>query len=128
MSFGFASVGHAFATVFADAVKGAKAVASALDKASAAESVIEGISAVVYPPAVIIERAAFATLGKVAAAAHDFNPSNATQLLSVQFDAQELADIKAIVASVKDDLTQLGVLTASSNGAPVKAVLLAPAK
>lgn len=109
MSFGFASIAHAFATAFSDTVKGARAVGAALGKASAVESVVEGVSAIVYPPAVAIERAAFATLGKVAAAANDFNPTNASQLLNVQFDAQEIADIKALIASVKDDLTALGV-------------------
>jgi hypothetical protein len=109
--FGFSSIGHAFATVFHDISKGAKAVESALVKVAANEAVIEGITSVVYPPAVLIERAAFATLGKVAAAVHDAGPMADANGLNIQLDAALVADIRDLIATVKGNLAAVGVMS-----------------
>lgn len=98
MSFGFASIGHFFASAFHDIVNGAKAVAIASNKAAGAETTIEGITALFSPEAATVERAAFYLLGKVAEAAVDLeNPT-----LTVTFVETEVADIKAVLAAFPD--------------------------
>lgn len=109
MSFGFSSLGHVFATVFHDISKGAKAVGNVLAKVEAAEPVIESLTSVVYPPAVLIERAAFSILGRAAAVVHDAGPAADASGLNVQLDAQTVADLKDLIATVKGDLAALGV-------------------
>jgi hypothetical protein len=63
MSFGFKNIGHVFATVAGDIVKGARAVASVMLKAQKAEPEIEALSSLIFPQAVELERGAFALLG-----------------------------------------------------------------
>lgn len=108
MSFGFKSIGHFFAVVFSDVAKGAKAVEKAVVKVAPSEATVEALTALVYPPAVLIERAAYSILGKVAGAAHDAGTAADAQGLNVVFDAQEIADIREIIALVKADITHLG--------------------
>ena len=62
MSFGFKNIGHFFATVAGDIVKGARAVASVMLKAQKAEPEIEALSSLIFPQAVELERGAFALL------------------------------------------------------------------
>lgn len=66
MSFGFRNIGHFFAMVAGDIVKGARAVAGVMRKAQKAEPEIEAISALLFPQAVALERGAFALLGMAA--------------------------------------------------------------
>jgi len=120
MGFGFSSLGHVFATIFSDISKGAKAVGNALAKVEAAEPVIEGISAVVYPPAVLIERAAFSILGKAAAAVHDAGAVADGSGMNITIDAQTVADLKDLIATVRGDLAALGVAKpVAMGGGPV---------
>jgi hypothetical protein len=63
MSFGFKNIGHFFATVAGDIVKGARAVTGVMLKAQKAEAEIEAISSLFFPQAVELERGAFALLG-----------------------------------------------------------------
>lgn len=131
MSFGFSSLGHVFASVFSDISKGAKAVESALTKVDAEEQTVEALTSLVYPPAVLAERAVFSIAGKVLATAHDLQPAAAANGMSVPFDAQEVADILALVATVKPQLAALGVTKPalpSATGALQGVVVSAPAK
>lgn len=125
MSFGFSSLGHVFATVFHDISKGAKAVGTALAKAQTEEAIVEDLTSIVYPPAVLAERAAFAILGKAAAVVHDAGPAADASGLNVQLDAQTVADLKDLIATVKGDLAALGVT--APKAAPA-ATAPAPAK
>jgi hypothetical protein len=61
--FSFKNVGHFFATVAGDIVKGARAVASVMLKAEKVEPEIEALSGIFFPQAVELERGAFALLG-----------------------------------------------------------------
>ncbi len=56
MSFGFKNVGHFFATVAGDIVKGARAVANVMVKVGKAETEVEAISSLFFPQAVALER------------------------------------------------------------------------
>jgi hypothetical protein len=66
MSFGFKNIGHFFATVAGDIVKGARAVTSVMLKAQKVEPEIEAISSLFFPQALELERGAFALLGMAA--------------------------------------------------------------
>lgn len=120
MSFGFSSLGHVFASIFSDISKGAKAVGNVLTKVEAAEPVIESLTSIVYPPAVLIERAAFSVLGTVAATVHDAGTAADAGGLNVTLDAATVADIKALIATVKGDLAALGVTAPKATGQTVQ--------
>jgi hypothetical protein len=49
MSFGFKNIGHFFATVPGDIVKGARAVASVMVKVGKAEPEVEAMSSLFFP-------------------------------------------------------------------------------
>jgi hypothetical protein len=66
--FSFKNVGHFFATVAGDIVKGAKAVATVMLQAQKAEPEIEALTGLFFPQAVELERGAFALLGMAAQA------------------------------------------------------------
>ena len=51
MSFGFKNIGHFFATVAGDIVKGARAVANVMVKVGKAEPEVEAISSLFFPQA-----------------------------------------------------------------------------
>jgi hypothetical protein len=56
--FGFKNVGHLFATVAGDIVKGAKAVAHVMLQAQKAEPEVEAITSLIFPQAVELDRGA----------------------------------------------------------------------
>lgn len=66
--FGFKNVGHFFATVAGDIVKGAKAVAHVMLQAQKAEPEVEALTSLVFLQAVELERGAFVLLGMAAQA------------------------------------------------------------
>jgi hypothetical protein len=96
---------HVFAKAAQDVVSAAKFVTTSvlpiLKKASADESTVEAISALVDPQAVNIERAAFAVLGTVIKVIEDAGAAGTAGGLSVSLDAALVADIKAILPAVK---------------------------
>lgn len=62
--FGFKNVGHFFATVAGDIVKGARAVGDVLRKVQKAEPEIELLSGLIFPQAVELERGRFRFAGQ----------------------------------------------------------------
>jgi hypothetical protein len=120
MKFGFDSVGHMFATFFHDIHTGAQAVEKFLaTKVIPLESEVEAVTSVIFPPAVMIERAAFGLLGLAAAAAHDAQPAADANGLNITLDAQMVADIRALLAASKDELVALGLYKVTPPPAPV---------
>jgi hypothetical protein len=99
--FSFKNVGHFFATMAGDIVKGARAVASVMIKAQKAEPEIEAISALFFPGAVELERGAFALLGMAAQAVSEAGDVASEKGLNIALDAQLVADIKALIASIE---------------------------
>ena len=99
------SVEHALAVAAQDVVKTAKFVETSvlpvLKEAQANQSTIESITALVSPSAANIERAGFAMLGVVINALDAAGTAAGANGLNVTFDAQLVADIKAIAAAVK---------------------------
>ena len=112
------SVEHALAVAAQDVVNTAKCVGTSvlplLKQAQANQGTIESITALVDPNAANIERAGFAVLGVVINALEAAGTAGGANGLNVTFDAQLVADIKAIAAAVK--------------GAMSPAVAAAPAK
>jgi len=117
MSFGFKSVEHALSTVARDVAKGFAVV---VKEAPVVEPVVEGVTAVLDPPALSVERAAFATLGTVLAELQktgtDASGAVAAKGLSVSFDTATVTDLKGVLATCEGVLQKLGVLPAAKSG------------
>lgn len=113
MSFSFQSLGHFFAYAAQEIVRGAKAIESVLVRIQAHEQVIEQITGLINPQAVLIERAAFAMLGKVMHAVHDAGEAAMADGLNIVLDAQTIADVRALIPAVK---SQLGTLPTPTGG------------
>ena len=95
----------ALAVAASDTVKVAKFVETSvlpvLNTAQANESTIESVTALVRPQAANIERAGVAVLGVFINALDAAGAAAGANGLNVSFDAQLVADIKAIAAAVK---------------------------
>lgn len=117
MSFGFTSLAHAFASIGHDIVTGAKKAESIVAKlgtdAQAAAPVIEAVTSTIDPQAVVIERAAFATLGTVLQEVDKLSGDALNQVgthgLNIPLDQQTVADLKALATTMKAKLTALGI-------------------
>jgi hypothetical protein len=105
--FGFNTIEHALASVAHDTVVGARAVASASAKVTKAEPTIEDITALIDPPAAVIERAAFAALGSLAKAANDTATAATDKGLNVPLDAQTIQEYRQLFKTL---VTQLEAL------------------
>ena len=99
--FSFKNIGHFFATVAGDVVKGARAVAGAMAKAQKAEPEIEALTALFFPQAVELERGAFALLGMAAQAVTEAGDSAEANGLNIALDKQLVADIKALIGAIE---------------------------
>ena len=103
------SVEHDLAVAAQDVVKTAKFVETSvlpvLKSAQANQSTIESITSLVSPQAANIERAGFAVLGVVINALDAAGTAAGANGLNVTFDAQLVADIKAIAAAVKSAMS-----------------------
>ncbi len=101
MSFGFRNIGHFFATVAGDIVKGARVVAGVMQKAQKAEPEIEAISSLFFPQAVELERGAFALLGMAAQAVKETGDAAAANGINIVLDQQLIADIKLLIEAIE---------------------------
>jgi len=108
MSFNFKSLGHFFASVFHDIHVAATAINTKILPVIEKEApVIEGVTGLipgVGTAAQIIERAAFASLGQVAAAVHGADAAALANGVNVQLDAEFVADIQALIKTYAADL------------------------
>ncbi len=101
MSFGFKNIGHFFATVAGDIVKGARAVASVMLRAQKAEPEIEAISSLFFPQALELERGAFALLGMAAQAVQEAGSAAEANGINIVLDRQLIADVKALIEAIE---------------------------
>jgi len=101
MSFGFRNIGHFFATVAGDIVKGARVVAGVMLKAQKAEPEIEAISSLFFPQAVELERGAFALLGMAAQAVKEAGAAAEANGINLVLDQQLIADIKLLIEAIE---------------------------
>jgi len=107
--FSFKSIGHFFAAMANDIVKGARAVGNAMAKASAAEPEIEAITGLLFPQAVELERGAFSLLGLAAHAVSATGAAAGANGLNITLDAQLVADIKALIPAIEQYAKSAGV-------------------
>lgn len=101
MSFGFKNIGHFFATVAGDIVKGARVVGSVMQQAQKAEPEIEAISSLFFPQAVELERGAFALLGIAAQAVKETGDAAAANGINIVLDQQLISDIKLLIGAIE---------------------------
>jgi hypothetical protein len=101
MSFGFKNIGHFFATVAGDIVKGARVVGSVMQQAQKAEPEIEAISSLFFPQAVELERGAFALLGIAAQAVKETGDAAAANGINIVLDQQLITDIKLLIGAIE---------------------------
>jgi hypothetical protein len=113
-AFSIKNLGHYVAVVAHDIVKfGAFAKAE--------EPLVEGVTAMIAPDAVALERAGNAALGYLVDAADKLVPvADGTQTLTLQVAASEVADFKALAAYFKSHAAANGV-TLPASGAPAQA-------
>jgi hypothetical protein len=102
MSFGFKNIGHFFATVAGDIVKGARVVASVMGKVGKAETEVEAISSLFFPQAVALERGAFALLGLAAQAVKEAGDAAEAKGVNLVLDQQLIVDIKALIVAIEE--------------------------
>jgi hypothetical protein len=108
MSFGFKNIGHFFATVAGDIVKGARAVGSVMVRVGKAEPEVEAITSLFFPQAVALERGAFALLGMAAHVVSEAGDAAAANGLNITLDAQLVADIKALIPAIEQYAKSVG--------------------
>lgn len=116
MSFGFKNIGHFFATVAGDIVKGARAVGSVMVKVGKAEPEVEAITSLFFPQAVALERGAFALLGMAAHVVSETGDAAAANGLNITLDAQLVADIKALIQRLSSTRSRWGRRSRQSRG------------
>jgi hypothetical protein len=107
--FSFKNIGHFFATVAADIVKGARAVARVMSRAQKIEPEVEALTGVLFPQAVDLERAAFVLLGMAAQAVSEIGDAVAANGLNITLDQQLVADIKALIPAIEQYAKMVGV-------------------
>lgn len=119
--FGFASIGHFFASAFHDIHVGALKVEQVAPQIAAVGGAlapeVEALSGLlpgqVGTKSQLIERAAFQALGDVAAAvskaAAATDAAGGASGLSVSLDADAVASYKSLFATFKDDLAAAGI-------------------
>jgi hypothetical protein len=107
--FSFKNIGHFFATVAGDIVKGARVVANVMQKAQKADPEIEALSSLFFPQAVELERGAFALLGLAAQAVNDAGSAAGANGINTTLDQQLIADIKALMDAIEQYAKSAGV-------------------
>ena len=89
----FKSVGHFFAKVFRDVVVGLHVV-------EGTASVVEGVTAAVFPQAVPVEKAAYAVLGEISSLLTAGGQAAEDKLANVGVDVSVINQVKSVLASV----------------------------
>ncbi len=104
MGFGFSSIEHAFASLAKDTVKGANLLSVVTSRISEASPEIEAVTEAIYPPAVLIERAAFALLGSATKSAEDIKDATKAKGLNLSLDEQSIRELQAIAKYLRSHL------------------------
>ncbi|MDW5265929.1 MULTISPECIES: hypothetical protein [Acidobacteriaceae] len=110
MGFGFHSVEEAFASVAKDVVKTANVFSLVASRIGKDAPEIEALTGAIYPPAVLMERAAFGLLGIAANAADGIEDASKAHGLNITLDQQSIAELKEIAAYLKTRVGPLGDL------------------
>jgi hypothetical protein len=118
MGFGFRNIEHAFASIAKDTVKTAtlfSAIASRVEKAAPE---VEALTEMVYPPAVLIERAAFGLLGMAANASTGISDATKANGLNLTLDEQAIKELQQIAAYLKGRVGSISTFEDKPAAAP----------
>lgn len=123
MAFGFKSIGHFFSTAIHDVFVGAKAVETTITKVNtpANQKLVEDFTALIPsigPAASDIERGVFAIAGETASVLNDATKNGESALVNAGFDAQIIAEFKALIASIPGTIKNPPALPATTTAAP----------
>jgi hypothetical protein len=121
--FGFANIGHWFASIGRDIVNGVVKIDPVVKSSEIPVETATGLIPGIGAPAVLLERAIYGIWGKVSQAVHD------GQQLAVAgkplLDPTEIAEIEAIIAAIKALPSAVKIPAPATPSAP--ASLTAPA-
>lgn len=101
MGFGFRNIEHAFASVAKDMVKTANIFSVIAARVEKAAPEIEALTGAIYPPAVLLERAAFGLLGTAANAASTVDDASKAKGLNLTLDEQSITELQQIAKYLK---------------------------
>lgn len=111
MGFGFRNIEHVFASIAKDTVKTATIVSTIDSRIEKAAPEIEAITGAIYPPAVLIERAAFGLLGLAASASTTISDATKAHGLNLTLDEEAIKELQQIAKYLK---TRAGSLESSA--------------
>ena len=121
MGFGFRNIEHAFSSIAKDMVKTVTIFSVAASRVEKAAPEIEAITGAIYPPAVLIERAAFGLLGTAANAASSVEDAAKTKGLNLQLDEQSITELQQIAKYLKTHISSFGNFLPFENQADIEA-------
>jgi hypothetical protein len=126
MGFGFHNVEHVFASIARDTVRTATIISAVESRVEKAAPEIEAITGAIYPPAVLIERAAFGLLGLAASSSNTISDATKAHGLNIALDEESIKELQQIAKFLT---TRAGSLESSAifedptaAAAPVKSV------
>jgi hypothetical protein len=97
MSFTWQSVGHAFASLFKDVVTVSNKVVAVLGEVGKDSALIEQLTSLVSPQAVVVEQIAFGALGDLVAAVQALDSASAANGVNVTFDGTVVAEVQKLI-------------------------------
>jgi hypothetical protein len=115
MGFGFRNIEHAFASIAKDMVKTATIFSVVASRVEKAAPEIEAITGAIYPPAVLLERAAFGLLGTAANAASGIEDAAKSKGLNIQLDEQSITELQQIAKYLKTHMASFGSFSPLEN-------------
>ena len=104
MGFGFHSIEHAFGSVARDIVRTASIFSLVASRIEKAAPEIEAITGTIYPPAVLIERAAFGLLGAAAHASTSIGDAAAAKGMNIPLDETSIKQLQEIAKYLESHL------------------------
>jgi hypothetical protein len=110
MGFGFHNIEHVFASIARDTVRTATIVSAVESRVEKEAPEIEAITGAIYPPAVLIERAAFGLLGLAASTSATISDATKARGLNIALDEESIKELQQIAKYLK---TRAGSLEGS---------------
>jgi hypothetical protein len=121
MGFGFHSIEHAFGSVARDIVRTASIFSLVASRIEKEAPEIEAISGAIYPPAVLMERAAFGLLGMAAQASTSVSDAATAKGLNLQLDETAIRQLQQIARYLESHLQSSNSMPLIENEKPAHA-------
>ena len=120
MGFGFHNIEHAFASVAKDIVKTASVFSLVASRIEKEAPEIEAITGAIYPPAVLMERAAFGLLGAAAQASTTIGDATNAKGLNLQLDSTAIQQLQQIAKYLEAHIHQSKDMPLVESGKPAQ--------